>query len=244
MRFKLTLEYDGAPFFGWQRLSEGPSVQGALEDAMFKLTGAHCDVVGAGRTDSGVHALGQIAHVDIDRTWSPDRVRDAINAHVRPHPIAVLKADEVAEDFHARFDAVRRIYRYRVINRRAPLTLDRGRAWRVPRKLDIPAMQAAAACLIGQHDFTTFRDTRCRAKNPVRTLERCEILRAGEDIHFWCEARAFLHRQVRSMVGTLIEVGYGKLSAQDVADALNAADRTRCGPVAPADGLCLMRVDY
>lgn len=244
MRFKLTLEYDGGPFLGWQRVNTGASVQQALEAAVEKLTGARGDVVGAGRTDAGVHALGQVAHVDIDKDLAPGRVGDALNAHLRPHAIAVLKVEAAAPDFHARFDAVRRVYLYRIKWRRAPLALERGRLWRVPTALDAAAMHAAAHALVGPHDFTTFRDAHCQAKSPVKTLDRCDVTVSGDEIHVWCEARSFLHRQVRSMVGTLVEVGQGKMSVGDVADALAAKDRARCGPVAPADGLYLVRVDY
>lgn len=244
MRFKLTLEYDGGAFHGWQRLTEGPSVQGALEEAVFKLTGARADVVGAGRTDAGVHARGQAAHVDIAKDLSAHRVHDGLNALVRPHPVSVLSVEEAAPGFHARFDAARRIYLYRVINRRAPLAIERGKAWRVVRPLDVATMQAAARRLLGQHDFTTFRDSQCQAPSPVKTLDRCELEQSGEEISIWCEARSFLHRQVRSMVGTLVEAGLGRMSADDVAAALEARDRARCGQVAPADGLYLMRVDY
>ncbi len=244
MRFKLTLEYDGGPFQGWQRLGEGPSVQAAVEEAVEKLTGAKSEVVGSGRTDAGVHALAQVAHVDIERPFAPGRLADALNAHLRPHPIAVLAAEEAAPDFHARFDAVRRVYRYAILNRRAPAALSRGKVWRIARTLDAAAMHEAAQRLIGRHDFTTFRDSQCQAKSPVKTLDRCDVARDGERVEIWCEARSFLHRQVRSMVGTLAEVGFGKMTADDVADALAAADRARCGPVAPADGLFLVRVDY
>jgi tRNA pseudouridine38-40 synthase len=245
MRFKLTLEYNGAPFGGWQRSSHGPSVQGALEAAVFKLTGAHADVMGAGRTDAGVHARGQVAHVDIDKAFAPQRVADGLNAHLRPHPISVLHAELVAPDFHARFDAVRRVYLYRIINRRPPLALEHGRAWRVSRRLDVASMDEAAQRLLGHHDFTTFRDAHCQAKSPLKTLDVATVVRADEhEIACRFEARSFLHRQVRSMVGTLVEAGLGKLSPADVAAALAAKDRARCGPVAPADGLYLMRVDY
>jgi tRNA pseudouridine38-40 synthase len=244
-RFKLTIEYDGAPFSGWQRLSDGPSVQGALEDAVERLTGSRAEFTGSGRTDAGVHARGQVAHVDIAKSFEPQRLADALNAHLRPHPIAVLHAEIAPPEFHARFDAVRRVYHYRIIMRRAPLTLDVGTAWRVPRPLDAGAMQAAADRLIGHHDFTTFRDSQCQAKSPIKTLDRCDVIETSEDeLIIACEARSFLHRQVRSMVGTLVEAGLGKMSANDVADALAARDRARCGPVAPSDGLYLMRVDY
>lgn len=243
-RFKLTIEYDGGPFHGWQRLNEEPSVQGALERAVFALSGAERDVIGAGRTDAGVHALGQVAHVDIDKDLDASRVRDALNAHLRPDPIVVVEAERAAPDFHARFDAVRRVYLYRIADRRPPLALDRGRAFWVPRPLDHDAMHEAAQALLGQHDFTTFRDAQCQASSPMKTLDRCEVTRAGGEINIWCEARSFLHRQVRSMVGSLVEVGLGKWNARDFRDALDAADRSRCGPVAPADGLYLVRVDY
>ena len=244
MRFKLTIEYDGGPFSGWQRLGDAPSVQGAIETALAGVIGTHADVVGAGRTDAGVHALGQVAHVDVAKPFEPWRLADAINAHLRPKPVAVLAAEHAADDFHARFDAVRRVYRYRIINRRAPLTLALGQAWRVPASLDVDAMHAAAQRLLGQHDFTTFRDSQCQAKSPVKTLDRCDVALDDDGISVWCEARSFLHRQVRSMVGTLVEAGLGKMSADDVAAVLAAKDRSRCGPVAPADGLYLVRVAY
>jgi tRNA pseudouridine38-40 synthase len=245
LRYKLSLEYDGGPFSGWQRLGEGPSVQSAIEDAVERLTGSHSEVTGSGRTDSGVHAMGQVAHVDIDKHFpSPQRLADGLNAHLRPHPISVLSAEEAAPDFHARFDAVRRVYLYSILNRRAPAAVSAGKIWRVARRLDADAMHAAAQRLIGQHDFTTFRDSKCQAKSPIKTLDRCDVVREGETVQVWCEARSFLHRQVRSMVGTLVEVGLGKMSADAVAAALAAKDRVHCGPVAPADGLYLMRVDY
>ena len=260
MRVKLTLEYDGGRFSGWQRVATGESVQGALMDAVAKLTGVRVEVIGAGRTDAGVHALAQIAHVDLETKLSLDRIRDGLNAHLRPAPIAVLQAEKAAPDFHARFDAVRRVYLYRIVNRRAPLTLDCGKAWRVARPLDAEIMHGAAQGLLGTHDFTTFRDAHCQANSPVKTLDRCDVAwtagaspanaddagggAGGPYIHVTCEARSFLHRQVRSMVGTLVEVGLGKLSAEDVAAALVAKDRARCGPVAPADGLYLARVEY
>jgi tRNA pseudouridine38-40 synthase len=245
LRYKLALEYDGGPYSGWQRLGDIPSVQGAIENAVEKLTGVRSEVVGSGRTDAGVHAMGQVAHVDIDKHFpSPQRLADALNAHLRPHPIAVLSAGEAAPEFHARFDAVRRAYTYNVVWRRAPLTLQRGYIWRVPRALDLAAMDAAAQRLIGHHDFTTFRDANCQAKSPVKTLDVATVLGGQEGASFTFEARSFLHRQVRSMVGTLVEVGLGKMTADHVAAALAAKDRGRCGPVAPADGLYLMRVDY
>lgn len=244
-RFQLTLEYDGGPFQGWQRLPEGQaSVQGALEAAVFALTGAKVQVLGAGRTDSGVHALGQNAHVDLEKDFRPDRLRDALNAHLRPAPICVLQAKVVSPAFHARFDAIRRVYWYRILNRRAPPTLDAGRAWQIMRPLEAEQMAQAAHSLIGQHDFTTFRDAQCQARSPLRTLERLDIQRAGQEVHIWCAARSFLHRQVRSMVGTLVEVGLGRMPIRAVGEALAARDRACCGPVAPACGLYLARVDY
>lgn len=244
MRFKLTLEYDGGAFSGWQRLTEGASVQAALEEAVEKLTGVRSEVTGAGRTDAGVHALGQVAHVDIEKPFEPGRLCDALNAHLRPAPVAVLHAETAAPEFHARFDAVRRVYRYRIVCRRAPLTLEFGKAWRVPRALDAAVMQDAARRLLGKHDFTTFRDSQCQAKSPVKTLDRADVRQDGAEVDLWFEARSFLHRQVRSMVGTLVDAGLGKMSAADVAEALAAKDRARCGPVAPPDGLYLVRVDY
>jgi len=244
MRFKLTLEYDGGPFSGWQRLANGPSVQAALEDALEKLTGQRHDVIGAGRTDSGVHATGQVAHVDIDKPFEAWKLMDALNALLRPHPISVLNVEEASDDFHARFSATGRAYVYEIINRRAPLALDAGRAWRVPRSLDVALMDEAAQTLRGQHDFTTFRDSHCQAKSPVKTLDLAQV--EGDESRVTCyfEARSFLHRQVRSMVGTLVEVGLGKMSVAEFKAALDAADRSQCGPVAPADGLYLVRVDY
>lgn len=244
MRYKLTIEYDGRPYHGWQRLPDAPSVQGALEDAVEKLTGVRTDVVGAGRTDSGVHAYAQVAHVDIDKQLQGWQIVEALNAHIRPHPISVLSAEEAAPDFHARFDAIARSYTYELINRRSPLALDVGRAWRIGRPLDVRMMDEAAQALRGNHDFTTFRDTKCQAKSPVKTLDIAEVEAIGEQVMFHFEARSFLHSQVRSMVGTLVEVGLGKMSVEDVAAVLAAADRTQCGPVAPPDGLYLVRVDY
>ncbi|MBI1251825.1 MAG: tRNA pseudouridine(38-40) synthase TruA [Alphaproteobacteria bacterium] len=243
-RFKLTIEYDGGPFSGWQRLAEGPSVQGALEAAVERLTGVRAEVTGAGRTDAGVHAWGQVAHVDIAKPLTADQVRDALNAHLRPDPIAVLAAEVVDPGFHARFDAVRRLYEYRILNRRADLALERGRAWRIAAPLNAPLMAEAADRFIGRHDFTTFRDSQCQAASPIKTLERCVVLRQGEEVRIECAAPSFLHRQVRSIVGTLAEVGLGKRTPEDVAAALAARDRARCGQVAPAEGLYLKAVRY
>jgi len=243
-RFKLTLEYDGAPFVGWQRQENGASIQETLEAAIFAMTGEEAVAHGAGRTDAGVHAAGQVAHVDLQRDWAPFRLSEGLNAHLVPSPIAVLKTERVADDFDARRSARARHYLYRVVNRRAPLTFDRGRAWAVKARLDAEAMQEAARALVGRHDFTTFRDAQCQAKSPMRTLDRLDVERKGEAIVFDVRARSFLHRQVRSMVGSLVDVGTGCWSAADLKAALEAADRSRCGQVAPAWGLYLVRVDY
>lgn len=243
-RYRLTLEYDGGPFSGWQRQDGPRSVQGVVEDAALALDGAPATVIAAGRTDAGVHALGQVVHVDLTKALRADKVRDALNAHMRPHPVAVVEAAEARADFHARFEAVRRAYLYRIINRRADLALDRGRAWRVGSPLDAAAMHRAAQGLVGRHDFSTFRDSQCQADSPVRTLDRIEVVRVNGEIRIVCEARSFLHRQVRSMVGSLVEVGRGREGEGYIARILAAADRTLCGPVAPPEGLYLARVDY
>jgi tRNA pseudouridine38-40 synthase len=243
-RYKLTIEYDGRPFVGWQIQDNGPSVQGMLAQALAAFCGEKVSVQGAGRTDAGVHALGQVGHVDLAKDWDEDTVRDALNAHLRPHPIAILKAERVDGSFDARFSAVRRHYLYRIVNRRADLALERGRAWRIAQPLDLPAMQAAAQRLVGRHDFTTFRNVECQAKSPVKTLDQLEVHRAADDIQVVTSARSFLHSQVRSMVGALALVGEGKWSVDDVSIALAKRDRAACAPVAPPDGLYLARVDY
>ena len=243
-RYKLTLEYDGAPFFGWQLQDSLPSVQGALEDAVRAISGERVRVHGAGRTDAGVHALGQVAHCDVAKHFVPGRFRDGLNAHLRPHPIGVLSADIVPDDFEARFSAVRRHYRYRIANRRANLALEIGRMWRVPRPLDVAAMHDAAQRLVGKHDFTTFRDTECQAKSPEKTLDVLDVTRDGDAVDIVTNARSYLHSQVRSMVGSLVWVGHGRWTANDLAAALAARDRNACGPVAPPDGLYLVKVDY
>ena len=243
-RYKLTIEYDGSPFAGWQIQADQPTVQGVLTTAIEALSGEKTLVQGAGRTDAGVHARGQVAHVDLGRDWDTDTVRDALNAHLRPHPVAVLAAERVAEGFNARTSAVKRHYLYRIINRRADLTVDAGYAWRVPRPLDAAAMHAAAQRLIGKHDFTTFRSTECQAKSPVKTLQQLDVERQGDELQVTTSARSFLHSQVRSMVGSLVMAGEGKWSADDLARVLAARDRTACGQVAPPDGLYLMKVDY
>jgi tRNA pseudouridine38-40 synthase len=243
-RYKLTIEYDGAPFCGWQIQADQLTVQGVLTTAVEALSGDKVLVQGAGRTDAGVHARAQVAHVDLTREWATDTVRDGLNAHLRPHPVALLAAERVADDFNARTFAVKRHYLYRIINRRPDLSLDRGHAWRVARPLDVAAMQAAAQRLIGKHDFTTFRSTECQAKSPVKTLDRLDVEREGDAVNVRASARSFLHNQVRSMVGSLVYVGEGKWSADDLSRALAARDRTACGLVAPPDGLYLMQVDY
>lgn len=243
-RYRLIVEYDGTPFMGWQRQENGPSVQGALEQAVFKLSGETVTVTGAGRTDSGVHARGQVAHVDLAKDFPAATVRDALNAHLRPAPVAVLDAAVAADDFHARFSAIARHYEYRILCRRAPPALDRGRVWHVARALDAEAMHHAAQALVGAHDFTTFRSVQCQAKSPEKTLDRLDVRAQGEEIVVYARARSFLHNQVRSMAGSLKLVGEGKWRARDLAAALAARDRAACGPVAPPEGLTLLKVDY
>ena len=243
-RYKLTLEYDGAPFRGWQVQDSGLTVQGVLERAAKRLSGEDVRVHGAGRTDAGVHAKGQVAHLDLTKAFRTDQVRDAMNAHLRPHPVGILSAERVADDFEARFRAVRRHYLYRIVNRRADLALDLGHAWRVPKPLDTDKMHRAAQQLLGRHDFTTFRATECQAKSPEKTLDQLDVVREGENVNVYTAARSFLHHQVRSMVGSLVWVGEGRWSVDDLKRALEARNRTACGPVAPPDGLYLTRVDY
>ena len=243
-RYKLTLEYDGGGFVGWQRQDNGASLQQALEEAIEGFSGERVTTVAAGRTDAGVHALGQVVHVDLVRPREPGVIRDAVNQHLRPAPVAVLAVEEAAADFHARFSAKLRVYRYRIVNRRSPLTLDRGRAWWVPKPLDAEAMDEAARALVGHHDFSSFRASECQAKSPVKTLEAFAVRRDGEEIAATARARSFLHHQVRNMVGTLGLVGEGKWSTDDVAAALAARDRAAGGPTAPAEGLYLVEVLY
>jgi len=243
-RYKLTIEYDGAPFVGWQRQANGLSVQEAIETAVLAICGERVAVCGAGRTDAGVHARGQVAHVDLPIEWRADRLRDAVNAHLRPRPVAILAAEPVPATFDARFSAIARHYLYRIVNRRAPLAVDHGRAWLVTRGLDVQAMREAAAGLLGKHDFSTFRAAECQARSPLRTLDRLDVERTGDEILIRASARSFLHTQVRSMVGSLEYVGAGKWTAGDLRAALDACDRRRCGIVAPAAGLYLMAVDY
>jgi len=243
-RFALTIEYDGRPFMGWQRQAHGPSVQEAIESAAHKVTGESVAVHAAGRTDAGVHATGMRAHVDIERAITPFRLMEALNALVRPAPVAILACEVVADDWHARFSCLARHYEYRIITRRAPLTFEQGLAWRVPTPLDTEAMADGAARLVGRHDFTTFRSAHCQADSPLRTLDRLDVAQEGERISVFASARSFLHHQVRSMVGCLALVGQGKWSADDLQAALEARDRTRLGLNAPPDGLYFRRADY
>jgi tRNA pseudouridine38-40 synthase len=243
-RYKLTIEYDGTPFSGWQIQDNALTVQGALETAVKATCGEDVRVHGAGRTDAGVHALRQVAHCDIAKHFVPGRFRDGLNAHLRPHPIGVLSAEIVSDTFEARFSATRRHYLYRITNTRANLALDIGRVWRVPRRLDTDAMHTAAQKLIGKHDFTTFRDTECQAKSPEKTLDQLDVVRDDDAVRIMTSARSFLHSQVRSMVGSLVWVGEGRWSADDLADALAARNRAACGPVAPPQGLYLVQVEY
>ncbi|WP_428032233.1 tRNA pseudouridine(38-40) synthase TruA [Ancylobacter sp.] len=248
-RYKLTIEYDGTPFVGWQMQAAGTTVQGVLAEAVRRFSGEEVTVHGAGRTDAGVHASGQVAHIELAREWKPDTVRDAMNAHLRPHPVAVLAAEPAAQDFHARFSATGRRYLYRIIIRRPDLVLERNRAWRVLRPLDAGAMALGAARLVGRHDFTTFRAIGCQAASPVKTLDRLAVEEVaiegpGTEIRVHAQARSFLHHQVRSMVGTLVKVGEGAWTPDAVSAALDAADRTRCGPMAPSAGLYLAEVTY
>jgi tRNA pseudouridine38-40 synthase len=244
-RYKLTIEYDGTPFSGWQVQAAERTVQGRLAQAIAGFSGEIFNPRGAGRTDAGVHARGQVAHVDLIKDWPADTVREALNFHLKPDPIAVLSAETVSEDFDARFSAIARHYRYRIINRRARLALDVNRAWQVVRPLDDAAMREATRALVGRHDFTTYRSVHCQAKSPLRTLDRLEVTRVDDDeIVIDASARSFLHNQVRSMVGSLKMVGEGRWPAAEVGAALAARDRARCGALAPPQGLYLMRVDY
>ena len=243
-RYRLIVEYDGTPFRGWQRQVNGPSVQERLEGAIGKFCGDDVTAHAAGRTDAGVHALGQAVHVDLSRAHPVDTVRNAVNFHLRPAPVAVLGVDRVDERFHARFSATARHYRYRISNRAAPPTIARSRVWHVPAALDAAAMHEAAQALVGRHDFTTFRAARCQSTSPVKTLDRLRVDRRGEEIEVRASARSFLYRQVRAMTGALKLVGEGRWRIADVADALAARDRSRAGPTAPAPGLYLVGVDY
>jgi tRNA pseudouridine38-40 synthase len=243
-RYKLTIEYDGTGFVGWQRQANGLSVQEALEAAVTRFCGERVTVHGAGRTDAGVHALGQSAHLDLTRPVSPDVLRSAVNHHLRPAAISILAAASVPENFDARLSATSRVYLYRILNRRAPPALDRGRVWQVAPPLDVAAMCQGARHLVGHHDFSTFRDSLCQAKSPLKTLDALELRRVAEEIHIEARARSFLHRQVRNMAGTLKLVGLGRWHPDDVARALAARDRRAGGPTAPPEGLYLVDVRY
>ena len=243
-RFSITIEYDGGRYNGWQRQANGRSVQGEIEAALEKLSGEEPVVRGAGRTDAGVHALGQVAHFDISRHFGPEVVRDGLNAHLRDEEIVICQAAVVSDGFDARFSATARHYRYRILSRRAPSAIDRRRVWHVARPIDIGAMRDGAAMLVGHHDFTTFRSTECQAKSPIKTLDRLDITQHGQEVVVEASARSFLHSQVRSIVGTLARVGIGAWSPDRVAAALGARDRAQCGPLAPPHGLYLTAVDY
>jgi tRNA pseudouridine38-40 synthase len=243
-RWRLTIEYDGAPFMGWQRQEHGPSVQQALEEALQQMTGERAAFHAAGRTDAGVHALAMAAHVDVARELTPHRLREGLNALVRPNPISVLEVGHVADDWHARFSCVGRRYLYRILNRRAPPALDRERVWHIPPALDLGEMQIGASCLVGRHDFTTFRSAHCQSDSPVKTLDSLEVSRAGEEIHVRAAARSFLHHQVRSMVGCLAMVGRGQWQPDDIREALEARDRAALGFNAPAGGLYFVEAIY
>ncbi|MCK0149839.1 tRNA pseudouridine(38-40) synthase TruA [Marivita sp. S6314] len=247
-RYALKVEYNGAPFAGWQRQADQPSVQGAIEAALAKLEPAEHTIAAAGRTDAGVHARGQVCHCDLTRDWTPFRLSEALNHHLKPLPVAIVDAAVVAEDWHARFSALERRYLFRLVTRRAPMSLEAGQVWQVKHDLDLAPMQTAARYLIGKHDFTTFRSTMCQAASPVKTLDALEIAQIdtdwGVEFRFQLRARSFLHNQVRSFVGTLERVGAGAWDPKDVRDALAACDRAACGPVSPPHGLYLMGVEY
>ena len=243
-RWRLTIEYDGSPFMGWQRQEHGPSVQQALEEALRRMTGEEAAFTAAGRTDAGVHALAMAAHVDVMKPLTPHRLREGLNALVRPQPISVLEAESVADDWHARFSCVGRRYRYRILNRRAPPAIDSGRVWHIAVPLDIDAMKEGAAILVGRHDFTTFRSAQCQSDSPVKTLDRLDVVTAGAEIHVEAAARSFLHHQVRSMVGCLALVGRGQWRPGDIGKALEARDRAALGLNAPPHGLYFVEAIY
>lgn len=247
-RFALKIEYDGEPFVGWQRQAEHPSVQGAIEDALRVLEPGVGSIQGAGRTDKGVHALGQVAHCDLEKDWDPFKLGEALNYHLKPQPISIVGVAPVPQDFNARFSAIERRYLFRILSRRAPAVFDRGHVWQINHPLDVDAMQAAANHLVGQHDFTTFRAVICQAKSPIKTLDEFSVKRVelpiGSEYHFELRARSFLHSQVRSFVGTLERVGAGTWHPDDVKQALDAKDRAACGPVSPPHGLYLTAVNY
>jgi tRNA pseudouridine38-40 synthase len=243
-RFALTIEYDGTPYMGWQRQAHGPSVQQAIEEAIAATSGTEAQLHAAGRTDAGVHALAMRAHFDLETELTPFRLMGAINAHLRPAPIAIVGCEQVSEEWHARFSCIGRAYQYRIVNRRAPLTVERDRAWQVIQKLDAAAMHEAAQLLVGLHDFTTFRSAHCQAESPVKTLDRLDVRREGEHLFVEAEARSFLHHQVRSMVGSLAAVGTGRWTAADLQAALDATDRNALAHNAPPEGLYFMKASY
>lgn len=243
-RYRLVLEYDGSPFAGWQRQADLMTVQEALEEAIARFSGETVVTQAAGRTDAGVHALGQVVHFDLATERDPNRIREALNYHLKPHPVAVLEATSVRDDFEARFSAQARHYEYRILNRRPRPALEEGRVWHVPVPLDAEAMHVGAQFLVGKHDFTTFRDSQCQAKSPVKTLDRLDVRREGEHVVVTASARSFLHHQVRSMVGSLKLVGERRWAPLEMRRILEARDRSRCGMLAPSDGLYLTRVDY
>ena len=243
-RYKIKIEYDGAGFVGWQRQDNGPSIQQSIEDAIDRFCGERTLVYAAGRTDAGVHAFGMVAHFDLASAPPPSVICDAVNFHLKPARIAILSANQVSDAFHARFSCIRRSYVYRIINRRAPLTIDAGAVWRVPQPLDADAMNDASQILVGRHDFSTFRAVACQSSSPVKTLDEISVVRQGDEINIRCDAPSFLQHQIRSFAGTLVEVGRGKWSADDLHNALVARDRRECGPVAPACGLYFASADY
>ncbi|WP_265570564.1 tRNA pseudouridine(38-40) synthase TruA [Sphingomicrobium nitratireducens] len=243
-RWRMTVEFDGAPFMGWQRQDHGPSVQQTLEDAIAKMTGEDIRVHAAGRTDTGVHGLAMTAHVDVEKELTPHRLREGANALMRPAPVSVTAVEPVADDWHARFSCIGRRYLYRILNRRAPPALDRGRVWHIAQELDVEAMAKGAAHLVGRHDFTTFRSVHCQAQSPLKSLDRLELAVDGEEIHIRAAARSFLHHQVRSMVGCLALVGRGQWAPDDIRDALEARDRNALGLNAPPDGLYFVKAIY
>ncbi|WP_455478845.1 tRNA pseudouridine(38-40) synthase TruA [Bartonella sp. B10] len=245
-RFKLTIEYDGSNYAGWQRQENLHTIQGAIEQAIFRFSGQKLTVMTAGRTDAGVHATGQVAHIDFEKNWHTHTIRDAINAHLQQQGenISILNVQNVPESFHARFCATKRHYLFKILNRRSPPALNIKRVWWLPKPLNAEAMHEAAQKLVGRHDFTTFRSIHCQAKSPIRTLERLDVQKKGEEILLYAQARSFLHHQIRSFVGSLMEVGIGRWTVQDLEAALHAKDRIRCGMVAPPSGLYLTKVDY
>ncbi|PIE15013.1 MAG: tRNA pseudouridine(38-40) synthase TruA [Rhodobacterales bacterium] len=247
-RYAMKIEYDGGPFCGWQRQNDLPTVQGAVEDALKRLEPDHPGIQAAGRTDTGVHATGQVAHCDLSKAWMPERLQEALNYHLKPNPVSIVEIACISDDFHARFSARERQYLFRLISRRAPVVHERGRVWQVKHRLDVDAMRQGAAYLLGQHDFTTFRSAHCQAQSPIKTLDELSIsaqdIPYGQEIRFYLRARSFLHNQVRSFVGTLERVGAGAWQPEDVREALAARDRKACGPVSPPQGLYLAHVHY